>query len=271
MQGGVHLKNWRTFFCLIAVLFLLAGCGWFSNTVGPGDTSGQPALNAGDYPDVAPCSGRDTIPSDSTFLSTITDAIEVIHIHKEYISDFELPAVCGLPAADNILQEEEIGWDPSLGVDVYACDSFAETPSTFLDSTDYSPGICRASFGYNKADNDREGFPRGGNYRFDACINHDEKSYNLRLLATISGDDVDKTWVSAGIGETTSLELFNDDGLQLSTMEEAKTLVTKNPGGTVFTIRSGEGANTHLSVGLQVICVKSVESCPAPDSDNTCD
>lgn len=268
----MHLKNWRAFFCLIAVLFLLAGCGrLFSNTVGTGDTSGQPALTDGDYPDATPCSDRDTIPSDSTFLSTITDGTEVIHIHKEYISDLNLPAVCGLAAADNALQEEELGWDPSLGVDVYACDSFAESPSTFLDSTDYSPGICRASFGYDKTDSDREGFPRGGNYRFDVCISYEEKSYNVRLLATISGDDVDKTWASAGIEDDTSLEIFNSDGLQLSTIEEAKTLVTNNPGGTVFTIRSGEGANTHLSVGLQVICVKSMESCPAPDADNTCD
>lgn len=262
------LKNWCGFFCLMGIF--LAGCGWFTNPIGTDDTSGQPAISDGDYPDITPCSDRDTLPSDPTFLSTITDATEVIHIHKEYISDLNLPAVCGLAAADNTLQEGEEGWDPLLGVDVYACDSFDESPSTFLDSTNYSPGICRTSFGYDKEDTDREGFPRGGDYRFDACINYEGKSYNVRLRANISGDDVDKTWASVGIDQATSLEIFNNDGLQLTTMEEAKTLVTKNPGGTVFTIRSGEGANTHLTIGLQLICVKSVASCPDPDSDNTC-
>jgi len=263
------LGRWRGFFCLISVV-LLAGCGWFTKPVGTDDTSGQPALSDGDYPDITPCSDRDVLPSSPTFLSTITDATELIHIHKEYISDLNLPAVCGLAAADNTLQEGEEGWDPLLGVDVYACDSFEESPSTFPDSTDYSLGICRSSFGYYKADTDREGFPRGGEYRFDVCIGYEGKNYDVRLRVDISGEDVDKTWASVGIDQGTSLEVFNSDGLQLSTMEEIKTLVTKNPGGTIFTIRSEEGANTHLSVGLQVICIKSVASCPDPDSDNTC-
>lgn len=258
------------FFCLVAISFLLTGCGYlFPKPVNSDEfASGQPALTGGDFPDATPCSDRDTLPNDETFLSTITKATQVIHVHKEYTDDSKLPAVCGIAAEDNTLQEGETGWDPSLGVNVYACNSFDESLPTFLVSTGYDPGICRCNFGYNKTDNTTEGFPRGGHYRVDVCISDDEKSYDVRLRFTISGSDANKTWTSADIGEDTSLEIFNSAGFQLSTIEDAKELkelITNDPWGTDFTIRSQQGTITHLFVALQVICVKSQESCPTPD------
>lgn len=229
-------------------------------------TYGQPDLTSGDFSGVAPCSARNTTPDDATFLSTVTSATEVIHIYNEYSDDTKLPAVCGLAAEDNTLQEGEIGWDPSLGVNVYACNSFDESLSAFLSSTGYEPGICRSAFGYNKTDNSTEGFPRGGIYRVDACISDGaDSSYNVRFRISISGNDVNKTWTKAGIEDTTSLEIFDSSGFKLLTTEETKKLITDHPGGTTFTIRSEEGVNTHLSVVIQVICVESTEFCATAD------
>jgi hypothetical protein len=229
-------------------------------------TSGQPELTSGDFPSAAPCSDRDTLPKDETFLSIVTNATEVIHIYNEYSDDTKLPAVCGLTAEDNTLTDGEISWDPSFGVNMYACNSFDESLSAFLTSTGYVPGICRSAFGYSKIDNSTEGFPRGGIYRVDACISDGgESSYNVRFRIIITGKDVNKTWTKAGIEDTTSLEIFNSSGLKLSTTEETKKLITEHPGGTIFTIRSGGGVNTHLSVVIQVICVTSTEFCPIAD------
>src|SRR3990167_9174941 len=83
---------------MFAVLAVLAGCHEIitSDDQGDSDDSGQPSLTTGDFPDVSPCSDRDTLSSDTTFLDVVGNAAQVIHIHKEYEDDDNLPAVCGL-------------------------------------------------------------------------------------------------------------------------------------------------------------------------------
>jgi len=244
------------------------GCNIFSSseeatTTDSGD-SGQPTLIAGDFSDVAPCRSRDTLPNDTTFLDVIKNAEQIIHIHDEYQDDDNLPAVCGVSSIDNTLGTGEVGWDPSEGTDVLICYEFGTNISDYWDSTTNNPGMCRFGFRF-ETEATFDGFPRAGNYRIDSCIEDGGNSYRVRVRIGISGDDVNKTLTQVELDDVEDLEFFDNDGTEVKTAEEAKALFIANPDGFVFTVRSGDGAKTHIEVRPRVICViKQASACPTP-------
>lgn len=255
---------------------LVTGCGFLlgETTDEETDASGQPSLSAGDFPEVPPCSNRDILPSDETFLETIEDATEMIHVHKVYTTDAELPAVCGLASADNNLPDGEIGWDPSVGTNVVTCHSFDEDLSDFLESPSaaYYPGICRSGFGFESEVDTVDGFPRGGTYRMDLCIESGRKSYSIRFRVNVSGEHVNRTWNSIDISRAGDLEIFDPEGSQLLTVADLKILFIENPGGATFTVRSEEGTKTHVTVSARAVCVVSTsEACPTPTEGEACE
>ena len=133
----------------------------------------------------------------------------------------------------------------------------------------YTHSLCRSTFSYDSEDT-AESFPRAGTYRVDVCIESGEESYDVRLKFIVSGANANDTWETADVDSSeTGLEVYSESGAEITTSEELKDLLTDDPTGTVFTIRSGTGATTHLSVRLQIICVESVRSCPTPFE--TCD
>ena len=255
----------------LSLLIVLSGCpDWFTGPIGlegPGtDASGQAELTTGDFPLVVPCNDRDTLPSDITFLAVITNSTQVIHIHDEYERDENLPAVCGLAEKDNTLESAEVGWDPDEGTDLNVCYTFAEALSSYFvtqETAGNNPGICRSSFGFTG--DTQDGFPRAGIYRVDGCIEEGGNSYRVRIRLVITGDDVNKPLTEAGVADMEGLEVFNDAGTEVTTTEQAKELFTDNPDGFDFTIRSNDGAKTHLEVSVRLICVKhQVDACPEP-------
>lgn len=227
------------------------------------DDSGQPTLTDGDFPDDTLCSDRDTLPTDTAFLDVITNATQVIHIHKEYTDDDELPAVCGLSDEDNTLEVTETAWDPSEGNDVEICYTFAEDLLTLFSIEGTPPGICRSNYEI-ETENTADGFPRAGTYRIDTCIEEGGSSYRVRVRVKVSGTNVNKTLTQAGVTDVTDLGIFDEDGTEVTASDAAKELFTENPGGFTFTVRSGDGATTHLTVTVQVICVNKTSSCPTP-------
>ncbi|MBI4374587.1 MAG: hypothetical protein HY542_06895 [Deltaproteobacteria bacterium] len=266
IQKNRRISNLLT----LGLLAVLAGCPeWLSGSLDGGagaevTESGQPALTKGDFPGVVPCNDRDTFPEDAAFLSVITNATKVIHIHDDYTNDDKLPAVCGLAAADNTLESAEVGWDPDEGIDLNICYTFEENLSSYFASGTNNPGMCRSSFGF---DGDKlDGLPRAGVYRLDSCIEEGGSAYRVRVRLVVSGGDANKSLEDAGIAKVESLELFDADGIEVTTTEEAKKLLTENPNGFDFTVRSGDGAKTHMKVSVRVICVKhQTDACPEPD------
>lgn len=257
----------------LGLLAVLVGCpDWFTGSSGDEeqetDESGQPELTAGDFPTVVPCNDRDTFPDDTTFLNVISNSTQVIHIHDDYENDENLPAVCGLTEKDNTLESTEVGWDPDEGTDLNVCYIFEENLSSYFvtqETAGNNPGICRSSFGFETGGDTSDSFPRAGIYRLDSCIEEGGNSYRVRIRLVITGSDVNKTLSQAGVADVESLEVFDDDGTEVTTTEQAKEIFTENPDGFNFTIRSNDGATTHLKVSVRVLCVKhQVDACPEP-------
>ncbi|MBI2981974.1 MAG: hypothetical protein HYY44_06770 [Deltaproteobacteria bacterium] len=194
---------------------------------------------------MVPCNDRDTFPNDATFLSVITNATKVIHIHDEYRNDDNLSAVCGLAAADNTLESAEVGWNPDEGTDLNICYTFEENLSSYFVSGTNNPGMCRSSFGFDG--DELPGFPRAGIYRLDSCIEEGGSTYRVRIRLVVSGNDVNKGLAEVGVADVESLEVFDADGLEVTTTEEAKKLL-------------------NMEVNLRMICVKhQTDACPEPN------
>jgi hypothetical protein len=84
--------------------------------------------------------------------------------------------------------------------------------------------------------------------------------------APASGEDVNKTFDQAEIEGIDDLEVFDSSGVEVTTTEKAKDAFVENPSGFTFTIRSADGANTHLNIGIKIICITHLEgTCPNPD------
>ncbi|MBI4412266.1 MAG: hypothetical protein HY541_07270 [Deltaproteobacteria bacterium] len=263
-------KNLAVFLLLVAVHVFLTGCSLFGS-VSDTDDSGQPSLTDGDFPDVSPCSDRDILPSDSVFLETLTNADELILTHKAYTDDSGLTAACGLADEDNSLNDDETAWDPLAGTDVDACNSFDEELADFLAfSDDFYMGICRSTFSFDSGDV-ADGFPRAGIYRMDGCVEYDRKSYDIRARITISGASVNRTWESLTLAGTEDLEVFDDGGSEVTTVDEMKFLFVQNSGRLNFTVRSGDGVTTHLAVTVQAICISTAANCPTLTDDEACE
>lgn len=261
---GSRLLYWRGFSTATVCVALAVGCGSLfpaSSTPGISSTTGQPDLTEGDFPNLPPCANRDIVPSDDTFVEDLTAALDIIHTHTKYESDANLPAVCGLAAADNSLSDGQAVWDPSNGTPVNVCNAFSEELADFPGSDDFSPSMCRTTYAI-ETEQTADGFPRGGTYRVDACIEGQETSYDLRLRLTVSGADANKTWASLGIESADTLEVFDKKGIQVTSTETLRDLLVANPAGTTVTIRTSSGKKTHLSVGIQIICIKTRDACP---------
>lgn len=258
-------------FLALVFLVLPTGCAFFFGS--GSDDSGQPDLSDGDFPDTSPCSDRDIKPDDSVFLDTLGEATGMIHIHKVYTTDAELPAVCGLADEDNALATGEVGWDPSAGTDAHTCQSFDADITAFLTSPSglYYAGICRSGFGFESEDETVDGFPRGGTYRTDVCIEVGEKSYLVRYRIGVSGENDNKTWESVDIESVSDLEFFSLTSDEITSVDELKTLLIDNPFGTTITVRTGDGVTTHFQVVIKPICILSTSTaCTAADEDEVC-
>lgn len=232
-----------------------------TTTLPPG---GQPALVAGDFPSVSPCSDRDTLPSDATFLSVITNATSVDnHVHFTQYDTDGLPEICGLAEEDNSLAQSNVPWDPSADNIIHVCNEFLATVNEFFTETDlgHGPDLCQTG-----NDTFTLAMPRAGTYRRDGCIEANDDAYDVRTRLTVTGASVDQTFASLGIART---DLMVCDGAtQVATRAAAKALLTSNPSGVTVTINSGgcSGGTEHLSVATEVICVKARSSaCPAVD------
>ncbi|MBI2340754.1 MAG: hypothetical protein HYU99_10415 [Deltaproteobacteria bacterium] len=273
------MKKLQCFLFLVFFSALPAGCGLFSEEVAgeivTDPSEEQPTLSDGDFPDAFPCLERNVLPTDDAFLQALTDATEVLHVHKEYVNDDNIPAVCGLAEEDNSLDADQTGWDPLEGADIYACNSMEEELTSFPASANYYPGMCRAAFGFESGGSE-DGFPRAGTYRVDFCLAGNSTNYQVRLRIEISGEDINNTW--AAVGEELeiddfgleNLEVFGEDGNQITSTADLKSAFVGDPRGFVFTIRSSDESETpvlttHLEVGVQIVCITTTSACPTPD------
>lgn len=274
----LRVRGMRNYLALVlsGIFVVVAGCDSLfpssssSSTTDPGDGSVQPTLTSGDFPDVDPCLNRDTLPNDETFLETLTNAAQIIHIHDEYLDDDNLPGVCGLNDIDNKLESAEAGWDASAEPNVTICYNPGDNISEYLDE-DFEinrPDICRSNFAFENDADEALGFPRAGTYRLDVCLEDSGNTYRVRLRLEVSGNDVNKKLEDISLENYETLEFYDEAANKIDTTEKAKELFTDNPGGFVFIVRTGQGTITHLQVTAQVICVlKQVSACPAPDEE----
>lgn len=261
---------------LISVLFLAVFCTACASLLATreeeeasdGPLLVHPGLTDADFPDVLPCLERNVLPSDEDFLDVLTVATELIHTHKVYESDANLPAVCGLPDHDNTLQDGEVGWDPLEGEDVFACNSFDEDILSFVSSGSFAPSMCRLSYSPEEGDTD-DGFPRTGTYHTDVCFGDGADFYSVRLRIAVTGVDTSKTWTNVGVNELDELSVYDQTDVQVADLAALKALIAAHPTGVILTVRSDEGETTHLTVGIQIVCVMSTSSCPVPDE--TCE
>jgi hypothetical protein len=232
-----------------------------TTTVPPGE---QPVLVAGDFPSVFPCSNRDTLPNDATFLATITNAAVVDnHVHFTQYDTDGLPEICGLTDIDNTLDQSNVDWDPGVDNIIHVCNELLATVNEFFTHTSlgHGPDLCQT--GNNTF---TLAMPRAGTYRRDACIESGSDAYDVRTRMTVSGASVDQTLTSLGI-DRSDLMVCNG-ATQLVTREAAKTFLAANPGNFTFTINSGgcSGGVEHLSVTGEIICVKDrTSACPPHD------
>ncbi|MBI1909141.1 MAG: hypothetical protein HYS22_03110 [Deltaproteobacteria bacterium] len=262
-------------FLILGPLAINGGCSSSSSTSDDGSSDGsgnggsggsgstQPTLTSADFPDVSPCSDRDTLPADTTFLSTVTNATSVLHIHRVYSDDNSIPVICGLEGA----------WDPTAitgSNERRENNTFEENLSSYF-SGGMAPNqgtfaICRSGFGFTGSDVSG-GLPSAGTYRGEACIESGGNAYRTRLRVTVSGNDAGKKFSEIGLMSEADLTVYDANSKAVSTKTEAKSLVTGSPAEFSFTLRSGNGANTHLNAKVQVICIKKLATaCPAASS-----
>jgi hypothetical protein len=254
------------FLTLLAGYFgALGGCGNGTGTGGGGGggTGSQPTLTSNDFPSVSPCSDRDTLPSDATFLDTITSADGVLHIHRRYDGDATLPALCGLDGS----------WDPSdiseaAGTEQRSFNTFEANLSSFIQSRilfgSNMTEVCRNGYGFEAGADTAIGLPQSGTFRGEGCVESGGNAYRFRVRVTVTGSGTDKTFAELGITDESELALFDADGNEIETQAQAEAVVTASPESFTVTLRSQDGTTTYLSVTVEIICVKKLTTaCPS--------
>ncbi len=228
---------------------------------------GQPALAAGDFPGVTPCSDRDTLPDDPTFLTAITNAVEADNVvnFTQYDTD-GLPEICGLADADNALDPGNVPWDPAENNEITVCNPFPGNVVDFFNNVPlgHGPDLCQT--GNNTS---TLAMPRAGTYRKDACIEHGGNAYRVRTRMSVSGASVDQMFANLGIGRS---DLKACDGTtEIATQAQAKAFLTANPRSFDVAIKSAtcNGGVEHLSVTAEIICVNKLAG-PCPPADIAC-
>jgi len=221
---------------------------------------GQPQLITGDFPNVAPCANRDTLPENADFLATIVAAPTVNHVvnFTQFNTD-GATEICGIADADNSLAQSNIPWNPSTNNVFDVCQTFTDDTTDFFNNVPlgHGPDLCQT--GNNTA---TLAMPRAGTYRKDACIEDANDSYDVRTRITVSGPSTDDTFASLGVSRS---DLHVCDGnTEISTQAQAKSFVTGSPRDFSFTVKSGSCSGTpHVSVTAEVICVnKRTSACP---------
>lgn len=247
-------------FASLVLSFLLVSCGIpGDSSTTTGTTSSQPTITATDFSSVTPCSDRDTLPTNTAFLNTITNATSILHIHHTYATDTDLPALCGLQGS----------WNPSTITEKRSTNTFTANLAAgfFTDAVGKNNAkICRTGFSFVAAPVDvAPGFPAAGTYRGEACVEQGGNAYRFRVRTTVSGTDADAVFTAvAGVTNEASLAVYDSNGTLVNLQASAKSMVTDDPSDFTFTIRSNSGANTHLTVRMEIICVKKLSgSCPA--------
>lgn len=246
----------KYFLSSILVFLLLIGiyqCG--SSSTNSGST--QPAIDSADFDTVSPCSDRDTLPNDADFFTAITNATAFRFFHLTFTSDGDLPAICGLDPE----------WNPTTVNSNRTNESVAfSNIATYFDLTSRSVSngaeICRTGFGFST--DTALGFPVAGEYHFDSCIDSGSDSYSVRVRLTISGTDADKTLTAAGVSSLDDLRFCDSNGNEITSASDLQTLITSSDGSGTMTVGSNSCATTHITVLIEIICVKkqTSESCP---------
>jgi hypothetical protein len=224
----------------------------------------QPALTAGDFPAVSPCSDRDTLPSDASFLAAI-NAADRLHLGV-YFTQYDtdgLPEICGLSNIDNTLSPTAIEWDATRNDKFNVCNYFTNNVSDFWLNVPvgHGPDLCQTS-----NDTVTLAMPRAGIYRKDVCIEGGGNSYDARFRLTVSGPAVDQTWASLGVSRS-DIRTCNGN-TEIVTQADAKAFLTGSPADSTFTIKTGGSCSAgteRYSVETQIICVKKrASACPVP-------
>jgi hypothetical protein len=214
---------------------------------------GFPALTAGDFPAVSPCSDRDTPGNDPDAIAAITAATGIVWVTNETQRDTQgYPEICGLTSVDNTLPPGAIEWDPAQNA--FRRSNFF---TTFI--TDYfrfaqtggTADLCQTG-----NDGMTDAMPRAGIYRKDFCIEGAGNAYDARVRMTVSGPSADQTLASLGV---TRFDLLTCDGTsEIVTRADGIAMLEADPTDIDFTVKSGscDGGTTHLTVESSVICVK---------------
>lgn len=214
---------------------------------------GFPALTAGDFPAVSPCSDRDTPGNDPDAIAAITAATGIVWVTNETQRDAQgYPEICGLTGIDNTLAPGAIDWDPAQNA--FRRSNFF---TTFI--TDYfqfaltgeTADLCQTG-----NDGMTDAMPRAGIYRKDFCVEGAGNAYDARVRMTVSGPSADQTLASLGV---TRFDLLTCDGTtQVVTRADGIALLQADPTNINFAVKSGscDGGTTHLTVESSVICVK---------------
>lgn len=234
-----------------------------TTTLGGGS---QPALTAGDFPGVSPCSDRDTLPSDATFLDVISSATGYnLTVNFTSFDTAGFSEICGLAAADNSLGGGLLPWDPSKSNGVSVCSDFSSSVRDIFNNFNpgHGPELCQT--GTDSSAVFSPAMPRAGVYRKDSCIESGGNSYDVRTRATVSGPSVDKSFADLGItrGDVRAC----NGGSELATASAARAFIAASPANFTFQIRSGSCSGTeHLAVTTEIICVNRRSSvCPPAD------
>lgn len=236
----------------------------------------QPTLTAGDFPDVSPCSDRDTLPTDSAFKSVLMNTTQ--YGYSVWFTQYDadgFPEICGLADADNSLPQSAIPWDPHatghspFTMEFLLCLNIPSNVADLLDPfrlpTGHGPEICRtgAQPDPNTGNVDVEAMPRAGVYRRDACIEAGGSSYDMRTRYTVSGPAADKTLSQLGI--TRQDIRICDGSTELVTMDQLRAFVAADPTHAQFQVRQGSCSGTLLlDVLAETVCIhKRTSQCDA--------
>ncbi len=271
-----------------ALALLCPACATTTSTTTTSTTTttvggSQPALTAGDFPDVTPCSDRDTLPSDPTFKSVLMNTAQ--YGYSVWFTQYDgdgFPEICGLPDADNSLPPSAIPWDPHPTGHSPNTTEFLlclDIPTNVADLLDpirlplgHGPEICRTgaqpdpiTFNVNV-----EAMPRAGIYRRDACIQSGGNFYDMRTRYTVSGPAADKTLSQLGI--TRQDIKICDGSTELVTMAQLRAFVAADPTNVQVQVRQGSCSGTLLlNVLAETVCIhKRTTECDALSGNPFC-
>ncbi len=243
----------------------------------------QPSLTAGDFPDVTPCSDRDTLPTDAAFKNVLMNTAQ--YGYSVWFTQYDadgFPEICGLSDVDNSLPQSAIPWDPhptghsSSTMEFLLCLDIPPNVADLLDPfrlpVGHGPEICRtgAQPDPNTFNVEVEAMPRAGVYRRDACIEAGGSSYDMRTRYTVSGPAADKTLNQLGI--TRQDIRICDGSTELVTMAQLRAFVAADPANVQLQVRQGSCSGTLLlNVLAETVCVhKRTSQCDALSGSPFC-